>query len=49
MCVIYIFYCLKIFIDMNFVSDLPMADVASMILLFMFYMFKSPEDDQVDG
>jgi hypothetical protein len=49
MCVIYTFYCLKIFIDMHFVTDHLMANVAIMILLFMFFMFKSPKDEQVDG
>jgi hypothetical protein len=49
MCVIYIFCCLKIFVDMHFVTDHPLANVAIVILLFMFYVFKSPEYDQVDG
>ena len=48
-CVICIFYCLKFFIDMHFITDHPMTNVAIVILLFIFDVLKSPEDDQVDG
>jgi hypothetical protein len=48
-CVIYIFYCINIFIDTHYVTDHPMANVAIVILLFIFYVLKSPKDDQADG
>ena len=46
---IYIYLLFRLFIDMHFETDHPMGVGAIMILLFMFYMLKSPEDDQVDG